>query len=69
LNDLRSEGWDPLFEEVKVFCGEASIDIPNMDGPIPRFGQSRRGRRDNITQDHFYRVDIFYASMLLLTLL
>ena len=55
LNDLRSEGWDPLFE--------AGIDIPDMDGPIPRFGQSRRGGRNNITQDHFYRVDIFYAAI------
>ncbi|KAL5657995.1 hypothetical protein ACJX0J_031158, partial [Zea mays] len=55
LNDLRSEGWDPLFEEVKAFCVEVGIDIPDMDGPIPRFGQSRRGGRNNITQDHFYR--------------
>ncbi|KAL5653301.1 hypothetical protein ACJX0J_038759, partial [Zea mays] len=55
LNDLRSEGWDPLFEEVKAFCVEAGIDIPDMDGPIPRFGQLRRGGRNNITQDHFYR--------------
>ena len=63
LNGLRSEGWDPLFEEVKAFCVEAGIDIPDMDGPIPRFGQSRRGGRNNITQDHFYRVDIFYAAI------
>jgi hypothetical protein len=63
LNDLRSEGWDPLFEEVKAFCVEAGIDIPDMDGPIPRFGQSRRGGRNNKTQDHFYRVDIFYAAI------
>jgi hypothetical protein len=62
LNDLGSEGWDPLFEEVKAFCVEAGIDIPDMDGPIPRFGQSRRGR-NNITQDHFYRVDIFYSAI------
>lgn len=52
LNDLGSEGWDPLFEEVKAFCVEAGIDIPDMDGPIPRFGQSRRGGRNNITQEH-----------------
>jgi hypothetical protein len=45
------------------FREEASIDIPNMDGPIPRFGQSIRGQRDNITQDYFYRVDIFYAAI------
>jgi hypothetical protein len=63
LNDLRSEGWDPLFEEVKAFCVEAGIDIPDMGGPIPRFGQSRRGGRNNITQDHFYRVEIFYAAI------
>jgi hypothetical protein len=63
LNDLRSEGWDPLFEEVKAFCVEAGIDITDMDSPIPRFGQSRRGGRNNITEDHFYHVDIFYAAI------
>ncbi|KAL5681751.1 hypothetical protein ACJX0J_008136, partial [Zea mays] len=65
LNDLRSEGWDPLFEEVKAFCVEAGIDIPDMDGPIPRFGQSRRGGRNNITQEHFYRSWIIDSMSLL----
>jgi hypothetical protein len=44
-------------------CVEADIDILDMDGPIARFGQSRRGGRNNITQDHFYHVDIFYAAI------
>jgi hypothetical protein len=65
LNDLRSEGWDPLFEEVKVFCVQVGIDIPDTHGPIPRFGHSRRGGRNNITQDF----TVLISSMLLLTLL
>jgi hypothetical protein len=30
LNNLRSEGWEPLFEETKAFCLAKYIPIPNM---------------------------------------
>jgi hypothetical protein len=29
LINLRSEGWEPLFEEVKEFCLAHDIPIPN----------------------------------------
>jgi hypothetical protein len=31
LNDMRENGWDSLFEEVKSFCVKMKIDIPNME--------------------------------------
>jgi hypothetical protein len=39
LNNLRSEGWEPLFEETKAFCLAKCIPIPNMSDQVPRFGR------------------------------
>src|SRR6266498_820515 len=63
LINLRSEGWEPLFEETKAFCLANDILIPNMDDVVPRFGRSRKGGRNNITQEHYFRVDTFYAAI------
>jgi hypothetical protein len=35
LVNLRSEGWEPLFEEVKAFCIAHDILIPNMSNSLP----------------------------------
>ncbi|XP_025823945.1 uncharacterized protein LOC112899621 [Panicum hallii] len=42
LNNLRSEGWEPLFEETKAFCLAKCIPIPNMSDQVSRFGRSRK---------------------------
>jgi hypothetical protein len=63
LINLRSEGWEPLFEETKIFCLENYIPIPNMEDKVPRFGRSRKGGGKNITQEHYFRVDTFYVSI------
>ena len=63
LGDLRSEGYEPLLEEAKTFCQHNDIPIPNMEESVPRFGRSRKGGRNNITQDHYFRVDTFYATI------
>jgi hypothetical protein len=63
LINLRSEGWEPLLEETKAFCLANDIPMPNMCDAVPRFGRSRKGGRNNITQEYFYRVDTFYAAI------
>ena len=63
LVNLRNNGWEPLFEEVTKFCNENDIPVPNMNGSVPRFGRSRKGGRNNITSDHYFRVDTFYAAI------
>jgi hypothetical protein len=63
LLNLRSEGWELLFEETKVFCLANNIPIPNMSDALPRYGRSRKGGRNNITQEHYYRVDTFYTAI------
>jgi hypothetical protein len=35
LIHLRSEGWEPLLEETKVFCLANDIPIPNMSDVVP----------------------------------
>jgi len=30
LCELRNNGWEPLLEEVKLFCGKHEIDIPDL---------------------------------------
>jgi hypothetical protein len=30
LGELRNNGWEPLLEEVKLFCGKHEIDIPDL---------------------------------------
>ncbi|KAJ1273005.1 hypothetical protein BS78_06G246800 [Paspalum vaginatum] len=61
--NLRSEGYEPLLEEAQAFCQDNDIPIPNMEDSVPRFGRSRKGGRNNITQDHCFRVDTFYATI------
>jgi hypothetical protein len=63
LNNLRAEDWEPLFEETKAFCLAKDIQVPNMSDEVPWFGRSIRGGRNNITQDHYFRIDIFYAAI------
>ena len=41
MNAMRENGWDELFEEVKSFCVQKKIDIPNMEDMIPVRGRSR----------------------------
>jgi hypothetical protein len=38
LINLRSESWEPLFEEVKACCLGHDIPIPNMSDSLPQHG-------------------------------
>lgn len=62
LQNMRDNGWEPLLERAKSFCEANGITVPDMDESTPIMGRmSRRGH--TVTQDHFYRVDIFYAAI------
>jgi hypothetical protein len=49
LMDLRNHGWEPLLEEATIFCIQNDITVQNMNEAVPRWGRSRKGRRNNIT--------------------
>lgn len=52
--NLRNDGWEPLHGEVKVFCIENDMPIPNMDDTVPGIGQSRKQGRNNVTTIHVF---------------
>ncbi|WVZ53683.1 LOW QUALITY PROTEIN: hypothetical protein U9M48_004588 [Paspalum notatum var. saurae] len=41
MNDMRENGWNPLFDEVKSFCLKMNIVMPNMEEMIPTRWRSR----------------------------
>ncbi|XP_074270944.1 uncharacterized protein LOC141594855 [Silene latifolia] len=58
LQDLRDKGWDNLIEKVTTFCCEHDISMPDMTAPY------KKGRRDcekDITNECYYRFNIFYC--------
>jgi hypothetical protein len=62
LVNLRNEGWEPLFEDVKAFCVAKRIKLPDFSELRPRWGRSRLDD-DLITKEHHYRVDTFLAAL------
>ncbi|KAM3260989.1 hypothetical protein ACQJBY_051940 [Aegilops geniculata] len=63
LINWRNDGWEPLLEDVKAFCTKNEIPIPSMDDTFIKWGKSRKGGRNNVTADHFFRVDTFYVAI------
>ncbi|XP_039133244.1 zinc finger MYM-type protein 1-like [Dioscorea cayenensis subsp. rotundata] len=66
MQDLRENGWGTFLEEVRSFCVEMSVSVPNMEDSIPVRGRSRRGRQ-LVTYYHHYHAEIFIAVIDLLT--
>jgi hypothetical protein len=62
LMNLRDHGWEPLLEEATTFYNKNDIPLRNMNESVPRWCRSRKGG-DNITQDHHFRIDTFYAAI------
>ena len=62
LQDMRDNGWEPLFKKVKTFCEKNEIEVPDMDKEINARGTSAR-RRQKVTNMHFYHVEVFLAAV------
>ena len=62
LVNLRNEGWEPLFEEVKAFCVAKKIKLPDFSERRRRWGRSRLDD-DLITKEHHFHVDTFLAAL------
>ncbi|KAG8472816.1 hypothetical protein CXB51_034627 [Gossypium anomalum] len=62
LQKFREHGWDPLFEEVKLFCKDHEIEVPNLNA-LYKIGRGRsRIQRDNLTIEHHHWFDIFIVG-------
>uniref|UniRef100_A0A8I6XQ67 DUF4371 domain-containing protein n=1 Tax=Hordeum vulgare subsp. vulgare TaxID=112509 RepID=A0A8I6XQ67_HORVV len=57
LAELREDGWESLFEDVKSFCVKHEINIPNMDQRYVDVTKSRN-KHDNTTVIHHYKIDV-----------
>uniref|UniRef100_A0A8I6XU49 HAT C-terminal dimerisation domain-containing protein n=1 Tax=Hordeum vulgare subsp. vulgare TaxID=112509 RepID=A0A8I6XU49_HORVV len=62
LVELREDGWESLFEDVKSFCVKHEIDIPDMDQRYVDVTKSRN-KHDNTTVIHHYKVDVFNVAI------
>ncbi|XP_039779719.1 uncharacterized protein LOC120647138 [Panicum virgatum] len=45
LQDMRDNGWEPLFKRVKSFCDKNEIEVPDMDKEVNARGTSARRRQ------------------------
>ena len=60
---MREDEFNNLVEIVGLFCEKHGILVPDMSAPyIARKGRARR-QQDQVTTNHFYRVDIFIATL------
>ena len=63
IQKFRDDGWDGLLTTVISFCEKRCIDVLDMNARyVLRRGQARN-QQDNITIEHHYRVNIFYATI------
>ncbi|KAJ9542947.1 hypothetical protein OSB04_029453 [Centaurea solstitialis] len=62
IQKLRDEGWETLLDQVVSFCNNNSILVPDMNGTYKDIIRSRR-KKDNVTIEHHYRVDVFIAAI------
>lgn len=61
LQALRDDGWEPLLEEVILFCNKHDINIPSMDDIFFRGKSKRGGNAKSITIGNHYRIELFYT--------
>ncbi|KAK9713534.1 hypothetical protein RND81_06G033700 [Saponaria officinalis] len=58
LQSMRENGWDDLILKFGAFCCENDISMPDMSAP---YKKGLRNCEKNITNAHYYRVNIFYS--------
>ncbi|XP_025680241.1 uncharacterized protein [Arachis hypogaea] len=58
IQQLRDSSWGALLEKVSSLCNDHAIQIPDMGASFSDIIRSRR-KKDVVTVEHHYRVDIF----------
>ena len=63
IQNFRDDGWDGLLTTMISFCEKHCIDVLDMNACyVARRGRARN-QQDNVTNEHQYRVNIFYATI------
>ncbi|GAV85080.1 hypothetical protein CFOL_v3_28519 [Cephalotus follicularis] len=61
IREFRETGWDTLFMKVRSFCELHEVNIPDMNA-IYSVGRGSK-KKDDVTMDHHYRIDIFVTAI------
>ncbi|KAK8363395.1 hypothetical protein V6Z11_A03G161900 [Gossypium hirsutum] len=61
IQKLRDDGWNELLKNVISFCESSELDFPNMNAQYI-VGRSHN-KKEDVTVEHHYRVDIFFATI------
>ncbi|KAH1073882.1 hypothetical protein J1N35_026210 [Gossypium stocksii] len=61
IQKLRDDGWNELLKNVISFCETWELDFPDMNAQYV-VGHSRN-KKEDVTVEHHYRVDIFFATI------
>ena len=59
LQKLRQDGWDAFIGDVTSFCISNKIDMPDMSAHYKEGTGHSCQQNDNITIEHYYRIDLF----------
>ncbi|TYH34404.1 hypothetical protein ES332_D13G126000v1 [Gossypium tomentosum] len=61
IQKLRDDGWDKLLKNVISFYETWELDFPNINAQYI-VGRSHN-KKEDVTMEHHYRVDIFFATI------
>ncbi|GJZ74207.1 zinc finger MYM-type protein 1-like protein [Tanacetum coccineum] len=62
IQKLRDDGWQSLIDQVVCFCDKYNIPVPDMNATYRDIIQSRN-KKDDVTVEHHYRVDVFIVAI------
>ncbi|XP_029154506.1 uncharacterized protein [Arachis hypogaea] len=63
IQSTRDDRWEELLKNVKSFCEQHDILIPDLTASyVARQGRSRH-KKDHITVEHYFRVEIFLVTI------
>ncbi|GKA41484.1 zinc finger MYM-type protein 1-like protein [Tanacetum coccineum] len=62
IQKLRDDGCQSLIDQVVCFCDKYNIPVPDMNATYRDIIQSRN-KKDDVTVEHHYRVDVFIVAI------
>ncbi|XP_057496717.1 uncharacterized protein LOC130781532 [Actinidia eriantha] len=62
LQCMRDEGWNSFLSQLTLFCGKYDIHVPMMEWDYLAASRKRCGR-DEVTNLHHYRAELFYTVL------
>ncbi|KAK8321710.1 hypothetical protein V6Z11_A12G120300 [Gossypium hirsutum] len=61
IQKLRDDGWNELLKNMISFCETSELDFPDMNAQY--IVGCSRNKKEDVTVEHHYRVDVFFATI------